>query len=47
MWRAMHRRLFWRPPPEIIPAPERHVAVPKGRIFSPGLIRGRIYHPGD
>lgn len=47
MRQAARRRLFWRPPPEILPAIERVVAAPKGRIFSPGMIRGRIYHPGD
>jgi hypothetical protein len=47
--RAAQRRLFWRPPPEIIPAPEVADRVPanaKGRIFTPGLIRGRV-HTGD
>lgn len=41
--RAMQRRLRWRPRLEIEPpAVPRVVSTPKGRIFTPGGVRGRI-----
>lgn len=41
--RAARRRLFWREQPEILPAPPAgEESVMKGRIASPGLVRGRI-----
>jgi hypothetical protein len=48
MRQAMRRRLFWRPHPEVtVPdVPDRVPANAKGRIFTPGLIRGRV-HTGD
>lgn len=40
--RAALRRLFWRPPPEIIPSHEEFFGSNKGRVFTPGLVRGRV-----
>lgn len=48
MRQAARRRLFWRVQPEItVPAaPVEILGSNKGRVFSPGLVRGRISKGG-
>lgn len=45
--RAMQRRLAWREPPDVILGPEEIPGSNKGRIFCPGLVRGRVGKAGQ
>ncbi len=46
MRQQIRRRLFYRPPPEVLPAPEEIAGSFKGRVFCPGLKRGRVHTAG-